>query len=139
MSEIADARQTLGRAADVEQQVRARSGWYARYLWVFAAWQLVLVPAGLLLHGRNATIAVSLTNVLMVMGLSAYVARQRVVRRGFGVKHGIVMASWGVVYGLALALGNTAFTDSPAFAAVAAAACALPLVTGAWLERRQVA
>ncbi|ARF58290.1 hypothetical protein [Streptomyces gilvosporeus] len=139
MSEIADARETLGRAAELEKQVRARSGWYVRYLWMFAAWQLLLVPAVLLWHGPAASIGASVGNVLVVMALSAYAARQRVVRRGFALTHGIVMASWAVLYVLALVLGEAAFTDSPVFAAVAAVACALPLVTGALLERRRAA
>lgn len=47
------------------------------------------------------------------------------------------MGSWATVYVLAIALGTTAFADSPAFAVVAALGCALPLVTGALLEMRR--
>jgi hypothetical protein len=137
MSEVDDAVGTLGRVGDLERKTRVRSGWYARYLWTFAAGQLVLVPMALLWHGLTEALVFALTNTLLVTALSVYAARQPVVRRGFGIKHGLMMGSWGVTYALGIALGTTAFVDSQAFAAAAAAACALPLATGAWLEARR--
>ncbi|MEU9115082.1 hypothetical protein AB0D04_25670 [Streptomyces sp. NPDC048483] len=137
MSECADAGETLRRAAGLEKAARARSGWYARCLWAFAAWQLVFFPMALLWHGSAAPMVYQPANALLVAGLSVYAARQRVVRRGFGLRHGVLMASWGVAFGLTLALGYTVFVDSPAFAAAGAVVCALPLATGAWLEMRR--
>ncbi|OKH98093.1 hypothetical protein A6A06_28110 [Streptomyces sp. CB02923] len=127
----------LDRAEAVERAARARSGWYARYLWGYAAGQLVLVPVALLWHGVAAASVLTLTNVALATGLSVYAARQRIVPRGFGARHGVLMGCWGAAYTAALLLGNLAFPDSRVYAAVAAPACALPLAVGAVLERRR--
>ncbi|MFH8405737.1 hypothetical protein ACH4FX_13310 [Streptomyces sp. NPDC018019] len=121
----------------MERAARLRSGWYARYLWTYAAGQLVLVPIALLWHGTVAATVFALVNTCLVTGLTVYAARQRSVRRGFGARHGALMACWGVLYSAVLLLGNLAFADSRVFAAVAAVACALPLAVGAWLETRR--
>ncbi|MEV6397456.1 hypothetical protein AB0M39_22235 [Streptomyces sp. NPDC051907] len=137
MDEVSVAAGTLGRAAELEKAARAGSGWYARYLWVFAAGQLFLVPVAVLWHGLASAIVFGTANTLLVTGLSVYASRQRVVRRGFGVKHGMMVGSWAVVFALTILLGNAAFPDSPGFAALAALACALPLAIGALLETRR--
>ncbi|MFJ9645490.1 hypothetical protein ACWEPM_16030 [Streptomyces sp. NPDC004244] len=137
MRKLTGAGARLGRAADMERAVRARSGWYARYLWAFAAGQLVLVPVAVLWHGPVSAMVFGLANALLVTGLSVYAARQRVTPRGFGVRHGVLVGSWAAVFALTVTLGSTVFADSPAFAAVAAAGCALPLATGARLEQRR--
>ncbi|MFF4419312.1 hypothetical protein ACFY04_00735 [Streptomyces sp. NPDC001549] len=136
MQESAKAVGALGRAAGLEQAARQRSGWYARYLWAFAAGQLVLVPIAVLWHGPLSGVVFAVTNALLVTGLSVYAARQRVVRRGFGVKHGVLVGSWAVVFALSITLGTAAFGHGVPFAAVAALACALPLAVGAWTETR---
>ncbi|MEY2227246.1 MULTISPECIES: hypothetical protein [Streptomyces] len=136
MEETAKAVGALGRAAGLERAARQRSGWYARYLWAFAAGQLVLVPIAVLWRGPVSGVVFALTNALLVTGLSAYAARQRVVRRGFGVKHGVLVGSWAVVFTLAITLGTSAFGRGVVFAVVAAAACALPPAVGAWTETR---
>ncbi|MGK5548785.1 hypothetical protein ACSNOH_29235 [Streptomyces sp. URMC 127] len=134
MHDFTGAEAALGRVADVEKAARARSGWYARYLWVFAAGQLILVPIAVLWHGFVPALVFVIVNAALVTGLSLYAARQRVVRRGFGAKHGLIVGTWGAVFALAASLGNTVFVNSPAFAAAATTACALPLAMGAWLE-----
>ncbi|MFG2486743.1 MULTISPECIES: hypothetical protein [Streptomyces] len=136
MEETAKAVGALGRAAGLEQAARQRSGWYARYLWAFAAGQLVLVPIAVLWRGPVSGVVFAVTNALLVTGLSVYAARQRVVRRGFGVKHGVLVGSWAVVFALSITLGTAAFGHGVAFAAVAALACALPPAVGAWTETR---
>lgn len=137
MHEFTDARVALARAADVEHAAQVRSGWYARYLWAFAAWQLVLVPVSVLWHGFAPSLVYGPANGLLVAGLSMYAARQRVVRRGLGVRHGVVMGAWATLFMPAVILGNTVFADSPVFAAVAAPVCALPFAAGAWLETQR--
>ncbi|WP_050502093.1 hypothetical protein [Streptomyces monomycini] len=127
----------LDRAAAMERAARARSGWYARYLWVFAAAQAALVPMALLWHGPVAALAFTLAVTTLVAGLSLYAARQRIVRRGFGARHGVLIGLWAAVYSASLLFGLLVFVDSRTFAAVAASACALPLVVGAVLERRR--
>ncbi|WP_050514839.1 hypothetical protein [Streptomyces rimosus] len=104
---------------------------------MYAAAQLVLVPTALLGHGPVAALLFALTNAGLVTALSVYAARQRIVRRGFGARHGVLIGTWTVLYGAAVILGRTAFVGSRVFAAVAAAVCALPLAVGAWRERRR--
>jgi hypothetical protein len=137
MSEDNEAVGTLGRAAGLEKEAWERSGWYARYLWAFAAGQLMLVPVAVLGRGVATAMLLGLANVLLVTGLSVYAARQPVVRRGFGVKHGVMVGSWAIAFTLTVTLGTTAFPDSPTFAAVGTVGCALPLAVGAWLEMRR--
>ncbi|MEJ8644779.1 hypothetical protein WKI68_32935 [Streptomyces sp. MS1.HAVA.3] len=139
MHEAAEAAGALGRAAGLEKAAREHSGWYARYLWAFAAGQLVLVPMAVLWHGLTSALVFAAANTALVTGLSVYAARQRVVRRGFGVKHGVLLGSWTVLFALTVTLGNTAFGSSVPFAAVAAVGCALPLAVGAWSETRSAA
>ncbi|MEU7727927.1 hypothetical protein AB0B78_22210 [Streptomyces sp. NPDC040724] len=134
-----EATEALGRAAGMEKAARARSGWYARYLWVFAAGQLLLVPVAVLGRGPVAVAVMGAINVLLVTGLSVYAARQSVVRRGFGVKHGVLVGSWAAVFAVMVLLGTTVFGRSVPFAAGAALACALPLALGAWTEMRRAA
>ncbi|MFD0152635.1 hypothetical protein ACWGQ4_13980 [Streptomyces sp. NPDC055721] len=136
MSEQVDAAAALKGIARIEATARRRSGWYAGYLWLFAAWQLVLVPAVLLWHGPTGTLVSTLANALVVTGLSLFATRQPVVPHGHGSRHLRVIGAWAVAYVLALALGFSVFTDSVAFAASAALACALPAAAAAWQEVR---
>ncbi|MBW5485927.1 hypothetical protein [Streptomyces bambusae] len=126
----------LGRASAAEKAARRGSGWYGRYLTAFAAGQLVLVPTALLWHGPLAGATFAVAQALLVGALSVYAARQRVVRRGSGVRHLVIVGVWGAVFALSVVLGTTVLTDSPGFAAAAALACAAPAAVGAWLERR---
>ncbi|MGW3627218.1 hypothetical protein [Streptomyces sp. NPDC000880] len=64
---------------------------------------------------------------------------QRVVRRGFGVKHGSVIGAWAVAYGVTIALSVSAFENSVAFVVAGALGCALPPAVGAWQETRRSA
>ncbi|GGT42370.1 hypothetical protein [Streptomyces purpureus] len=137
MSEFADATEALGRSLRLEKAARRGSDWYLRYLAVFAAAQLVLVPAVLLGHDTWVMPAALGLYVVAVAGLSVYATRQRSVRRRFGVRHTVTVAVWGLLYAATLALGFTAFPDSAGFTAVAAVVCSVPLAVGAWLERRQ--
>ncbi|MER7823646.1 MULTISPECIES: hypothetical protein [unclassified Streptomyces] len=139
MEETAKAVGALGRAVALERVARQRSGWYARYLWAFAAGQLVLVPMAVLWRGPVSGVVFGVTNALLVTGLSVYAARQRVIRRGFGVKHGVTIGSWAVVFALAITLGTSVFGHGVAFAAVAAVACAAAPAVGAWTETRGAA
>ncbi|GAA2630610.1 MULTISPECIES: hypothetical protein [Streptomyces] len=136
MQETAKAVGALGRAAGLERAARQRSGWYARYLWAFAAGQLVLVPIAVLWHGPVSAVVFAVTNALLVTGLSVYAARQRVMRRGFGVKHGVMMGSWATVFALTITVGTAVFGHGVPFAAVGALACALAPAVGAWTEMR---
>ncbi|MFF3691485.1 hypothetical protein [Streptomyces sp. NPDC002187] len=138
MHEQADAATALKGIARIEATARRRSGWYAGYLWLFAVWQLVLVPAVLLWHGPTGTLVSTLANALVVTGLSLFATRQPVVPHGYAGRHLRVIGAWAVAYVLTLALGVTVFVDSVAFAATAALVCALPASVAAWREARAV-
>ncbi|MFK0259015.1 hypothetical protein [Streptomyces sp. NPDC090445] len=138
MSEQTDAATALQGIARIEATAKGRSGWYNAYLWVFAAWQLIVVPAVLLWQGPTGTVVSTLANALVVMGLSVFATRQPVVPHGFGGRHLKVIGVWTVVYLSVLAAGLTVFRDSVAFAAVAALACAAPAAVTAWREARAV-
>lgn len=138
MGEQVDAAAALKGIAGIEATARARSHWYVRYLWLFAVWQLVLVPAVLLWHGPTGALVSASANGLVVMGLSLFATRQPVMPHGYGGKHLKVIGVWAAAYVLALVLGFTAFVGSVAFAAVAALACALPASAAAWREARAV-
>ncbi|MER7468339.1 hypothetical protein [Streptomyces sp. NPDC097981] len=138
MSEQIDAVAALKGIARIEATSRVRSRWYVGYLWLFAVWQLVLVPAVLLWHGPMGTLVSTLANALVVMGLSLFAVRQPVVPHGYGGLHLKVIGAWAGAYVLTLALGFTVVVDSVAFAAVAAFACALPAAAAAWREARAV-
>ncbi|MEE1753059.1 hypothetical protein [Streptomyces sp. SP18CS02] len=134
MSEQIGAAAALKGIAGIEATARGRSRWYVGYLWLFATWQLVLVPAVLLWHGPVGTLTSTLANALVVMGLSLFATRQPVVPHGYGRLHLKVIGAWAAVHVLTLALGLTVFVDSLAYATVAAFACALPAAAAAWRE-----
>ncbi|MCX5375379.1 hypothetical protein [Streptomyces sp. NBC_00091] len=136
MGEQTAATASLKGIEQIEATVRRRSRWHAGYLWTFAAWQLALVPAVLLWHGRTGTLVSTLTNAVVVMGLSLFTMRQPVVPRGYRNRQLTAIGAWTAAYLLALGLGLTVFADSVAFAAVAALACALPPAAAAWQGMR---
>lgn len=138
MSEQVDAAVALKGIARIEAAARGRSAWYVGYLWLFAAWQLVLVPAVLLWHGPTGTLVSTLANALVVTGLSLFATRQPVLPHGYGGRHLRVIGAWAAAYVLTLVLGFTAFVDNGAFVAFAALGCALPAATAAWREARAV-
>lgn len=137
MNDFVDAGGALGHAADVESEARRRSGWYARYLGVFAAGQLVLVPIALLWRGLLGALVFSLTNLVLIAGLSVYAARQRSVRRGFAARHGLVLGTWAVAFAVAIGWGISAFEGSVTYALVAAIWCAIPPAVAGWWERER--
>ncbi|MHC6630617.1 hypothetical protein ACYTFC_31730 [Streptomyces globosus] len=136
MTNETDAITALKGIARIEAAARPGKGWYGRYLWLFAAWQLVLVPAVLLWRGPAALAVTMPANVLAVTALSVFAVRQPVVPRGMGRSHLTVIGAWAAAYCASLALGLTAFTDSVPFAAAAALACAAPAAVAALRESR---
>ncbi|AJC59435.1 hypothetical protein [Streptomyces sp. 769] len=135
MTEHQEAAGQLREAERVEATARKGAGWYTRYLITLAVGQLVLVPVALLWHGPTSVFTSA--NSALVMGLSAYLARQRAIPRGFTATHLVLILSWAVLFALSLVLGFTLFQGSVPFAAMAAVGCALPLLVGAWREARR--
>ncbi|MBD0708903.1 hypothetical protein BU197_10985 [Streptomyces sp. CBMA291] len=136
MQERTEAVAALSGIARIEATARGKSRWYVRYLWMFAAWQLVLVPTLLLWRGPAGVMAGTAANGVVVLGLSLFATRQPVTPRGYGGRHAKVFGAWGVAYAAALVLGLTLFTGSVVFAVVAALVCALPGAVAAVREAR---
>lgn len=136
MNEQAAAATALKGIARIEAGARQQSRRLTGCLWAFAGWQLVLVPTVLLWHGRTGTLVSTAANALVVMGLSLFATRQRVVPRGHGRRYVAAIGAWAAAYGLSLALGLTVFEDSTAYAAGAALLCALPPAAAALREVR---
>ncbi|GGS92941.1 MULTISPECIES: hypothetical protein [Streptomyces] len=136
MTNETDAITALKGIARIEAAARTGKGWYGRYLWLFAAWQLVLVPAVLLWRGPAALAVTMPANLLAVTALSVFAVRRPVVPRGLTRRHLTVIGAWAAAYCASLALGLTAFTDSVPFAAAAALACAAPAAVAALRESR---
>ncbi|MFF9077855.1 hypothetical protein ACF1BP_36740 [Streptomyces sp. NPDC014735] len=136
MPEQIDAAAALKGVARIEATARARSRWYVRYLWMFAGWQLIVVPAVLLWHGMVGALVSACANAVVVMGLSLFTVRQPVMPRGYARVHLRVIGAWTAAYAVALVLGFLVFADSVAFAAAAALVCALPAAATAWREGR---
>ncbi|WP_284581900.1 hypothetical protein [Streptomyces sp. 2P-4] len=136
MADQTSASATLQGIARIEAASQAGRGWYGRYLWLFAAWQLVLVPAVLLWRGPAALAVTMPANALAVTALSVFAVRRPVVPRGMGRRHLTVIGTWAAAYCASLALGLTAFTGSVPFAAAAALACAAPAAVAALRESR---
>ncbi|MEU9609665.1 hypothetical protein [Streptomyces sp. NPDC048057] len=134
-----DASDALVRAAGAEAAALRGSGWYARYLWVLAGGQVVLVPMALLWRGLLAALVFAVLNCALIGGLSAYAARQTVVRRGFGARHGGVIAGWATAFAVTVALGVSTFEGSVPFAVAGTLWCALPLAVVAIREGRRTA
>ncbi|GHF34027.1 hypothetical protein GCM10010218_13970 [Streptomyces mashuensis] len=128
MGEPAEAVASLEGAVRMERAVRTRSQWYAMYLWLFAAWQLLLIPMLVLWRG-HVPVAVSMAgNAVIVAALSLYAARQPVVPRRMTVRHLSAIGGWTLVYGLTLVLAFIGPFKEPGvlFTGVAAICCALP-------------
>ncbi|WP_433548717.1 hypothetical protein ACQPZG_29460 [Streptomyces sp. CA-294286] len=139
MSEHANAVTALRRAEKLESASWRGSNWYVRFLLLYGAAQLVMAPALVLGQGLVGTASAVGVNTVVIAALSVYMARQRTLRRGFGVLHGAVVGSWGAAFGLTAGLGTTVFRGSPSFAVVATLACALPFAVAAWFEIRRLA
>lgn len=139
MSEYAAAAEALRQADKVESAAWRGSDWYLRFLLVYGLAQLAMAPVLVLGQGPVSIFVPVGVNTAVVLGLSVYTARQRTVRRGFGIRHGAVIGSWGVAWALTASLGTTVLHESPSFAVLATLACALPFAVGAWFEIRRPA
>ncbi|CAM5309641.1 hypothetical protein GCM10010329_60010 [Streptomyces spiroverticillatus] len=140
MSEYADAVAALRKAERVEGAARHGSSWYARYLLVFGTAQFAFIPLVVLWHGALATAVTMSVFAVMVVLLSVYAARQRTARRHFGLRHGLTIGAWTLLYTATIVLhGRDGWQDSVPLAVGGAVACALPLLVGAVFELRSAA
>ncbi|MFJ2744590.1 hypothetical protein ACIO3O_33615 [Streptomyces sp. NPDC087440] len=140
MSEYTDAVAALRRAEQMEGDARRGSNWYARYLLVFGIAQFGFIPLVVLWHGALATGVTMGAYAMMIVLLSVYAARQRTARRNFGLRHGLLIAAWSLLYAATIVLhSRDGWPDSVPLAVGGALACALPLLVGAALELRRTA
>ncbi|KAB7843776.1 hypothetical protein [Streptomyces mobaraensis] len=131
MSEHTQAAARLLGVQRFETAARRRGGWYAAYLWIFAGWQPLLVPAVVLWHGPAAAAVVGALNAALVGVLSWYAGRQPVVPRHFARTHLTVIGTWAALYTGTVVLGTTVLKGNVPLAVVAAVTCALPPAVGA--------
>ncbi|MFG2531517.1 hypothetical protein [Streptomyces sp. NPDC048516] len=139
MSEYAsqEAAAALDRAQKLSSKVRKGTRWYVWYYLIFGcATAIQVLFTGLLARPHGVAIGGGLWCATIV-GLSLYVARQRVARRGFGWRLGVVIASWGLLYSAVLVPGLTWFQGDPAWWGPGALVVALPGLMSAYLEARR--
>ncbi|MEU7179147.1 hypothetical protein ACWIG3_32600 [Streptomyces celluloflavus] len=139
MSEYAakDASDALARARELGSSVRGSGRWYVRYQVIFGcAAALCVLAIGLLHHPYGVALGTGFW-VVVIAGLSVYSARQRVVGRGFALRHGGLIATWGVLNGAVLAGGVTWFPGVAAWWVPGAVAVALPGLVGGFLAARR--
>ncbi|WP_336054087.1 hypothetical protein [Streptomyces sp. CA2R101] len=132
-----EAAAALARARKLSSTVRDGTRWYVGYQVIYGCASAVLVLCiGLLGRPYGLAIGVGFWCVT-IAGLSVYAARQRVARRGFGRRHGIMIASWGLLYGAVLFPGTMWFPGALAWWVPGALVVALPGLIGAYLEARR--
>ncbi|MEU4539148.1 hypothetical protein AB0G15_30270 [Streptosporangium sp. NPDC023825] len=129
--------EALARARELDALVRNRSRWYSQYLVLFGVATLVMVPV---LGFASGVLAVAVSTTLwmaFVAALIVYAARQPVSRHGYGARHGVIMAAWGVLYLGVLLCGVVWFPGEPAWWLPGAVLVSLPPFAGAYLEARR--
>ncbi len=131
-----EAHEALDRAGQLDMSVRRRSRWYGYWLLIFGAGMLgAMVTFGF--GGLLSVVAAATMIGVLVAGLTTYQARQRVTPHGYGRRHGTIMASWGVLYAVALIIGLTWFQGELAWWLPVAVIVPLPFFVGAAVELRR--
>ncbi|MGC5010847.1 hypothetical protein ACLQ2R_08800 [Streptosporangium sp. DT93] len=129
--------EALARAGELDTLVRRRSRWYVRYLLVFGVSALALV----LVLGFTSTVTPKMVStglwLALVAVLTVHAVRQPVIRRGFGVRHTVIIVTWGVLYAGVLLAGSAWFQGEPAWWVPGAVVVSLPAFVGAYLEARR--
>lgn len=121
----------LADARGARASLVAGGNWLRKYLLVFAA---ASVPVMLLIGlggQRGAAIGTTLW-MLLVVTMSWWGSRQRVILRGQKRRSVLAFGGWGALYGGTLLLGIYPFEGQPAFWVTAAVITVMPLVAGAY-------
>ncbi|SEG76259.1 hypothetical protein SAMN04489712_111142 [Thermomonospora echinospora] len=125
----------LAQAEALQDKVRHRSLWYARYLRCYGAAAFVMTL--MLCWGKGWVVgSVALWGVV-IAALSVYAARQPVARRGFGRRHRLIIGCWAVLYAAVLVPGTIWFQGEPVWWLPGAVLVSLPAFIGAHLEGRR--
>lgn len=132
-----EASTALTQAAQLNRRGRSASRWYARYLVLFGCACIVLAVGVGLSGGFPVVLIVTGLYVAVVIGLSVWSMRHRVVMRGMGAMHTAViiisMSLWAVTVGL----GTTLFADQLGWWLGGGLAMAAPAFIGAVLVFRR--
>ncbi|MFK0293387.1 hypothetical protein ACIQU6_23310 [Streptomyces sp. NPDC090442] len=132
-----DAAAALARATQLGSTVREGTRWYVRYQYVYgAAAGLAVLAIGLWKAPYGVAVGTGFW-VAMVAWLSVYAARQPVARQGFGIRHGIMIGTWALLYAAVLTLGVIFFPGVAAWWVPGAVVVALPGLIGGYLEARR--
>lgn len=132
-----EAAAALDRARKLSSTVRDGTRWYVGYQLIYGcASAAQLLSVGLLDRPYGVAIGSSLLCVAVV-GLGVYAGRQRVARRGFGWRLGVMLASWGLLFGAVMIPGTVCFPGVLAWWVPGAVVVALPGLIGAYLEARR--
>lgn len=110
----AQAQGALRDAAAARSALAVRGGWPRGYLLAFAAGSLVVVPLIGLAGAAGLVVAMCLWVVLISVMVS-WAQRQRVHPRDGRSRQGWAWATWALLYGAAIFLGEFFFPGRPAF------------------------
>lgn len=132
-----DAWDALEQARDMNKRVRPMGGWYAAYGILYGLTSLGLVLTLGLADSGVGVIVASVVAVTIICLLSVYSLRQPVKPLGHGPLHVWGVATWGLIYGVALFVGMYLFPGDMLWWAPMAVLSALPTsVTGLIALRR---
>ncbi|GAA3006303.1 hypothetical protein [Streptosporangium longisporum] len=129
--------EALARAEELETVVRDRSRWYVHYLVVFGTSICALVLVlGFTTSVPPKMVATGLWLALIAV-ITVHAVRQPVIRRGFGVRHTVMIGTTFALYGVVLLAGSAWFRNEPAWWVPGAVLTSLPSLVGAYLEARR--
>ncbi|GAU64697.1 hypothetical protein SSP35_01_00330 [Streptomyces sp. NBRC 110611] len=97
---------------------------------------LVVLAIGLLDHPYGVAVGIGFW-CAVIAGLTAYSARQRVARRGFGRWHASLIIAWGLLYLAVLTPGTIWFEGATEWWVTGALVVSLPGLIGGYLEARR--
>ena len=131
----AEAASALRRHRRIDQTVRARSGWYRRYLLIFGAGSVLTALLVGLAPFPGSTVG-TVVWVCLCAGLEEWSRRQPVSRSGKSRRHRWVIATWALAWAAVVVPGSVWFRGNPAWWVPGALVMALPALV-AW--RREAA
>jgi hypothetical protein len=136
MNEL-DPAAALEQAERLKASVDQRSRWMVRYQLAYGAAPFAMVLTLGLLGGRLGTVVSMAIWIPAIVALSVYAARQPVAHRGMAVTHGVMIGTWGALYGLVLGLGIAFFPGELTWWLPGAVLVAAPGFVAAYVTTRR--
>lgn len=133
----AAARARLADAERVQDAVRRRAKWYARYLTIFGLATIPVVTAAGFVDGPVSSTVFTLVWSAFVVGISVWGHRFGANRRGFARTHFTWLAIWLALYAVVLFGGLAWFPHQLAWYLPGGVATSLPCFVTAYLEARR--